>query len=97
MICATAPEILRTELGFFLIPFKKQIIKFKKMKLLTAEGFSFALQVTSLILLIGYSASKAKNDLPKINKSKGSEIYPSYFKIKNKIPIFWQKEALIIV
>ena len=58
------------------------------MKLLTAEGFSFALQVTSLILLIGYSASKSKNDLPKINKSKGSEIYPSYFKIKNEQRLF---------
>lgn len=54
------------------------------MKLLTAEGFSFALQITSLILLVGYSASKSTNELPKINESKTGESYPSYFKIKKQ-------------
>jgi len=63
------------------------------MKLFTAEGFSFALQVTSLILLVGYAASQSKDespsyDSPKINKSKASEIHPSYFKIKKVYKLY---------
>jgi len=58
------------------------------MKLLTAEGFSLTLQVTSLILLVGYSVSKSKNDLPRSNKPKTSEIYPSYIKIKNQMMLY---------
>ena len=54
------------------------------MKLFTAEGFSFALQVTSLILLIGYNFTKSKDNVLEISKPKASEIYPSYFKTKNE-------------
>jgi hypothetical protein len=54
------------------------------MKLFTAKGFSLALQITSLILLIGYSASKSKNDLTEISKPKVSKIYPSYFKNEHR-------------
>lgn len=54
------------------------------MKLFTAEGFSFALQITSLILLIGYSVSNSKSDLPEMRNPKLIKVSPSYFKIQNK-------------
>lgn len=58
------------------------------MKLFTAEGFSFALQITSLILLIGYSASKTEGALPMIRNPKAGKMYPSYFKIKHESRVY---------
>lgn len=54
------------------------------MKLFTNEGFSFALQVTSLILLVGYSASNTTNNLPEVSHPKMMEVYPPDPKIKNE-------------
>lgn len=58
------------------------------MKLFTNEGFSFTLQVTSLILLIGYSASKSGDELPYITNIKAGKIYPFYFQTENKNKLY---------